>query len=533
MISAADLLREGKTKELWRRCCGFIDLNMEQFMTIQHQLLLEQLELLKRCELGRKIMRGADLRSVEEFRKQVPVTTYADYAPYLLERREDVLPEKPILWQRTSGKSGEYQCKWVPVTKRMYDELGDTFLGTFLLASCKDRGNVVLEEHDKLLYGLAPPPYCTGSYFRRIDEMGIFDVLPPLDKAEKMSFEERIAQGLKIGLSEGIDVLPSITSVLVAIGEQFSKGGGGKRAGAMLSQPKMLTRLLKAVVKSKLARRPLLPRDIWSVKGLIAGGADNGIYREKIKELWGRYSLDVYGITEGIMIATQTWDYEGMTFFPHLNFLEFMPESEWHNWLTDRTYEPDLLLLDEVQAGERYAMVITNFRGGAFVRYFPGDVIKIEALRNKRLNINIPQMVFDSRIDGIIDIAGFTRLTEKTVWQAIENAGVVYKDWTVRKEARGEKPVLHLYLEPKQGIPIGEEQAAIAIHEELRKVDSDYADLETILGICPLKITILPTGAFQAYLSKQRAAGVDPAHFKPPHVNPPDSAVDSLLTSVH
>ena len=530
MPSAIELLREGKTRELWQKCCGFLDLSMEQFMTIQHQMLLEQIELLKRCELGNQVMRGAKPSSVEEFREQVPITTYADYAPYLLEQREDMLPEKPLLWQRTSGRSAEYPAKWVPVTRRMYEELGDIFVAVFILASCQDRGDVILEEHDKLLYGLAPPPYVSGSYLRRLAETGIFDFLPPLDEAEKMSFEERIEQGLKMGLSEGIDVFPAIPSMLVAIGERFGQGGGLKRAAAMLTKPKMLPRLLKALVKSKLARRRLLPKDIWSLKGVIAGGADNEIYRQKVKDLWGRYPLDVYGSAEaGGMITIQAWDYEGMTFVPHLNFLEFMPQSEWHQWLAEPTYQPTLFLLDEVQAGERYAVVLTNFRGGAFVRYFLNDIIKIESLRNERLNINTPQMTFDSRIDGIINIAGFTGLTEKTIWQAIENAGVDYQDWAVRKEA-GDK--LHLYLEPKQGVRIVEDEATAAIHEQLKKLDSDYADLETMLGLKPLEVTILPIGAFRAYIAKQRAAGAELARLKPPHVNPSEATIDKLLTPV-
>ena len=84
---------------------------------------MEQIELLKRCELGRVIMNGAMPRTVEEFRKQVPLTTYADYAPYLLKRKKDILPEKPLLWQHTSGRSGEYPFKWLPVTNRLYEEL--------------------------------------------------------------------------------------------------------------------------------------------------------------------------------------------------------------------------------------------------------------------------------------------------------------------------------------------------------------------------------------------------------------------------
>ena len=79
MPSAVELLREGRTQELWQKCCGFIDLSLEEFMAIQRRLLLEQIELLNRCELGNKVMRGAKPRTVEEFRELVPITTYDDY----------------------------------------------------------------------------------------------------------------------------------------------------------------------------------------------------------------------------------------------------------------------------------------------------------------------------------------------------------------------------------------------------------------------------------------------------------------------
>ena len=48
-------------------CCGFIDLTLEQVMAVQKRLLLEQIELLNKCELGRRLMRGATPTTVEEF----------------------------------------------------------------------------------------------------------------------------------------------------------------------------------------------------------------------------------------------------------------------------------------------------------------------------------------------------------------------------------------------------------------------------------------------------------------------------------
>ncbi|GAI48680.1 unnamed protein product, partial [marine sediment metagenome] len=56
MTTEAQLFKEGKYDELWERCCGFIDLSLDDFMNIQRRLLLEQIELLKRCELGRVVM---------------------------------------------------------------------------------------------------------------------------------------------------------------------------------------------------------------------------------------------------------------------------------------------------------------------------------------------------------------------------------------------------------------------------------------------------------------------------------------------
>jgi len=532
MPSALELLREGRTEELWQKCCGFIDLSMEEFMDIQRRLLLEQLELLSKCELGKKVMRGAKPRSVEEFREQVPITTYEDYVPYLPEQIENALPEKPIFWQRTAGMrcySGEYEFKWVPVTDRMYRELGDTCTAMLLLASCNRRGDVVVEEHDKFLYGLAPPPYASGLWGRRGEEEGIYKFLPPLDEAERMSFGERIRAGFKMGLSEGIDHVMAMAGVLVAVGEQFGRGWG-LRKGLSLLLKRGRPWMLRAVLKSKLARRPILPRDVWSLKALASMGTDATVYREKIKNLWGKYPLSIYGSTETVIIATQLWDYEGMTFLPHTNFLEFMPEGECRKWLADPTYRPDVFTLDEVKAGENYAIIITNFYGGSIVRYFLGDIVKITSLRNENLDIDIPQMVFDSRIDSIIDLDGCVHMTEETLWQAIENSGLAYQDWVVREE-REEKPKIHFYVELKNGVEMYDGKAATAISEQLRQVDPFYCALEDMRDVT-LEVSLLPGGAFRNYMLRQQAAGADLAHLKPPHINPPDEIIDYLLNPV-
>ena len=530
MDTLGELLKQGRTGEMWERCCGFIDLSLEDFMRIQRRLLLEQMEILKKCEMGQRIMNGARPESIEEFRELVPLTTYADYAPYLLKRRLDVLPEKPLTWMHTSGRSGEYPFKRVPLTSRQYREMGPAMLSALIFSSCKERGDIVLREHDKYLYALAPSPYLSGVAGRRVEEESLLDFMPTLDEGEKMGFNDSVRQGFKLALFEGMDVCGAIASLLIAMGERFSQGNSSMDIKPFLHRPKALLRLVKGYMRSKIARRPMLPKDVWSLKGVVAGGMDTTIFRDKIKEMWGRYPLNVYAYTEGLVVAVQTWDYQGMTFLPHLNFFEFIPEEESLKSRANTEYQPKTLLLDEVRAGENYELVITNFLGGALIRYRNGDMVRITSLRNEQLSIDIPQMEFHSRVDDLIDIAGFTRLTERIIWQAIERSGIACKDWTARKEDK-EHQKLHIYLELKGNGHQREEEVTLAIHQKLKELDRDYANIESFLGQRALEVTLLNKDAFQAYRLKQQADGAELARLKVPHINPSASIIDFLVKS--
>jgi hypothetical protein len=534
MPKAIELWQQGRMEELWQMCCGFLSLNLDQFMAIQKRLLLEQIRSLNQCTLGRKIMHGAKPQTVEEFRELVPLTTYADYCPELMEKREAPLPAEPASWVHTSGRSGEYPCKWVPLTRAFVEELSTISYGVGILASSKKWGDTSgVSGCPKIVYTVAPRPYISGALASMLEMQTPSNYLPPLDEAESLSFEERIKLGFQQALSQGFDYFFGLSMVLVVVGNKFSQPTDKPDLRSLLSQPKALFRLLKGLTKSKLARRPMLPKDLWSVKGIMSGGLDSGVYREKIKTLWGRYPLDTYTGTEGGIIATQTWDYEGMTFIPSLNFLEFIPERELSKWRLDPSYQPKTILLDEVKANENYEIVLTNFHGGALVRYRPGDIVRITSLRNEKLGIDIPQMAFERRADDLLDFV-FIRLTEKTIWQAVENTGIAYEDWSAFK--KDGEPVLSLHIELKDGYQGSETDIAAAIREQLIKSDSDNGDTESLIRDdfasmidFAVEINLLPPGTFAHYTEQRRAEGADLAHLKPPHINPSDKVLSLLL----
>ncbi len=420
-------------------------------MEIQRELLMEQIDLLAGSELGKTLMRGKVPKNVEEFRRTVPLTTYEDYRPFLAQKREEGLPQKTLHWMRTSGRSGEYPHKWVPVSEGMDQAWGISPMASVIFSACTRRGEFPLQEGDRFLYTLAPPPYASGHWSIGLQREFPFRFLPPLDEAEAMSFQDRIEQGFKLALQEGIDLFWGLSSVLVAVGERFSRQARGVDLSQLPRDPRSLLRLNRGLLASRLGKRPLLPNDLWRPKGIVALGMDTSILKDRIVHYWGRQALEIYGATELGFVATQTWDYDGMTFAPDINFLEFIPEEEHLRSRADPNHHPETLLLDDVASGERYEIVATNFRGGAFVRYRIGDLVEFTELRNERLQIDLPQMRFHSRADDILDLGGFTRLTEKTIWEAIESCGIPYVDWVVAKESDGNAPMLRIYLEPADG----------------------------------------------------------------------------------
>jgi hypothetical protein len=536
MTKPIELLRQGRKRELWQMCCGFIDLSLEQFMSIQKRLLLEQIELLKSCELGRKVMGGAMPETVEEFREQVPLTTYGDYMPELVDKREDVLPARGVRWVRTSGHSGKYDVKWVPMTDGFLSEYQKVATGTALFAICTGKGDVAkVKEHLKMLYTVGPPEYASGLGVELTQEALNYDLLPS-NAAELPSFQEKIQAGFREALYRGLDGFGGLSSVLVAVGEQLKQQSGRISIRSLLSHPNALFRVTRALAKSRLAGRPLLPKDLWPVKIIGGGGTDCAIFGKRVEELWGRRPLEAYGGTEGGIYAAQTWDCEGMVFFPNLNFFEFVPEREWFKWQLDHSYKPKTVLLDEVKAGEVYELIITNLHGNMLVRYRVGDMIKITSLRNEKLGIDIPQMVFHSRADELIDISGFGRLTEGIIWEAIEGAGIPYVDWTARKETIGDRALLHIHLELKDESIASEQGVASAIHDQLVKLDDKYHyniygifdGSQATLDLRPVEVTFLRHGAFSNYIAQQQAEGAPLGHLKPPHVNASDKVLVQL-----
>ena len=528
MTLTAELIKQGQKDKVWSKYCGYLDLSMKDYMQIQERLLFEQFDLLKDCAIGKKFFGSKPPKSIQEFREKVPLTTYEDYVEFLLEKDEGSLPKAHYRWARTSGKSGKYPCKWVPLTDRMYEKFGEVAVTAMLMSSCAYKGDVTIEPDDVILMSTAPLPYTSGYVSHSTEDLLDIRFVPPLEEAEKMDFADRIAAGFSQGMETGIDYFYGLASVLGKMGERFEQGGGGKITLSML-KPKILGRLLRGLIRSKLQRRAMLPKDIWNLKGVMVGGMDADIYRERVEHYWGKPPMEGYASTEGGMTSFQSWNFKGMTLFPDVNFYEFIPFDEHLKNKENPSYIPKTYLIDEVQTGI-YEIVTTSLLGGVLMRYRIGDLINFVSLKDEEIGCEIPQFRFYSRGDDLIDISNMVRFNEKDIWKAIDDTGVKYIDWTARKETDKGRPIVHIYLELKPGEKMPIEKIADEIERNLKKSHPDFADMENILGGNNLKVTLLPEGAFNHYMDSAKAAGVELAHLKPPHMQAKDQILEKLTT---
>jgi hypothetical protein len=527
MITKDKLFKTGNQERIWQKYCGFFDLSLAEFMEIQEHLLMEQIELVYDSPLAKKFMPRKP-KDISEFRQLVSLTTFDDYADFLNNKNEDVLAVKPYAWTHTSGRGGS--IKWVPYTERAFERQGVSGVATLILACARQKGEVNVKPGIRLLQNLPGEPYY--SWLGASAMLSQLDILmiPPLEGPDVGTFEKRVQIAFEMALRMGVDVLGSLTSVLVKMGERFAEGSGKLRISRAMLHPRVMLHLMRAWYRSKTYKRPVLPQDLWPLKGLICYGMDTNIYREQLAYYWGKEPLELYAGTEMGLIAIQAWNRKGMTFLPFSSFLEFIPEDEWLKSQENESYQPSTVLLDEVKMGKRYEVVTTNFYGMPFLRYRVGDLVKIVALQDSEAGIKIPQMVFESRADDLIDIGGFTRLDEKTVWQAIFNSKIRHVDWCLRKEYEQSQPVLCLYIEFTDETDVKE--AERLIDAQLMTLDRDYRDFRSLLGSRPLRVTSLPQGSFQRYYEAKRMAGADLAHFKPPHMNAPESAIQELLGQI-
>ncbi|MEM2930077.1 MAG: GH3 auxin-responsive promoter family protein [Thermoproteota archaeon] len=524
LISSADL---------WREYCGFYEKPFEQQLEINEALLKEHLARWGRTAQA-KILCPNGFQTIND----IPVTSYSDYPVLLefaqkMENLEKTLPRMPgeLYWEyyerigriaakpfsqyiignfsfeaRTTGTVGA--PKWVIHGSLFWENYKKDVIATTLLA-CSDRwGDTEFRVGDKGLNFTPSAPFLSG--WGRKASQGIVVDVPPVDVMDEIPDARRrfffaleyLEKGHKVNLAGG-----SAPSVYLMC-EYFSNPTDlfTEYYNSVELGPAKIY-LVQKLAKAKLSRRSKNIRDYLDLKGLMIGGVDTTLYLDYFRTKLGVEPFCIYGVTE-LGLPMFGFSDNKNQLLPNLRscYFEFLNEKQ------------ELVGLKDVKMGETYEVVLTAF-GGLFIRYMPGDIVRVNSFRDD----GTPIFSFWGRNKAIIMIGGYPMITEAVAIQIMARAGLSLSDkWAFTKSFDGREKLMIL-MENTWGL--SEDEATRRIFDALCSLNYYFNEYVKQYQKVPwelIKVEYLKKGAFIRYSMKRARQGFPVGQIKPPKIIPPE-----------
>ncbi len=425
-----------------------INYHTKKPMKAQQSTLKKILNRNKNCEIGKKY-NFKDIKSIEDYQKMVPLSTYDDYVPYVDRmingREKNLMFSGPnIRYCSSSGSVG--------VPKILPKGIKDLWNMQCIGFSCSvatsyhylknvknirmpsQMGPLVLIltghrlEDGKMCNGAAQIPL---TYLKAI--MPFFCTSPnSLLFPENEELIDTSYLQLRFALENrkvsyiGSLVITLVTTMFDYLKENWEMLCDDIEKGVINPNVKITPELYKEYSRkfkpnpkraAELRREfekgfedPIAPR-IWPKLTWAYGmvGSNLKVYVEKIRKYIGE-DIPIHGMgfaaAEGFFAMATELDSDDGVLLPHCLFFEFLP--------IDEDGEPDdkstPLLIDQLEVGKKYELVVSNFSG--LYRYRMEDVVKVTGIHN-----NTPKIEFLYRRN-----LGMNLANEKTTTEMVDLA---------------------------------------------------------------------------------------------------------------
>ena len=396
-------------------------------MKVNEALLKKIIRANRNTEYG-KLHHFDSIRTVEDFRRNVPVSVYEDFAPYI-ERvkngENNLLTSSKILgYSRTSGSSGV--PKYIPATKaslKAYinytwtralalgaEELkkqGKTYRpgrGVFLSPATNDClpnglpcSNIaeIASRHYGLLY-----PYLLTVPTRNLFDMNDGDYIYNIYRFALM--DEDVTFIFSVFFSINVSQVAYLMDNWQVIVDDIEKGTISE---SVVMKPE-LRRELTALIRPMPERAAYLRKQfeqgfdetlfkrLWPNLTVISG-IGNAAFKPAADYIRGftkgiPFDFSIYGASEALVASCFKLEKTDMQLLSDSSFYEFIPIGK-----------PDsaALTLDKLEQGKQYEIIITTQSG--LYRYRLKDIIEVVGFRNR-----CPLIAFVYRKGQLFNIAG-------------------------------------------------------------------------------------------------------------------------------
>lgn len=430
------------------------------------------------------------IKSPDEYRKRVPVVDYEDIkddVAQMCKAVDNILWPTPVRLFACSSGTTQSRSKFLPVSSEG-------------LQHCHYRGlrdNLIIYTHNN-----PQTTFYRGKSLTLGGSQNVDIVLPPEifcgDLSAIMLREQpRWAEtfrtpSLPVALMHGWD------EKVEAIAKEVEKQNVTTLSGV----PSWNMMLIKHILQ-RTGKRNLL--ELWpNLELFMHGGVHFGPYQELFRELIPSDNMhyqESYNASEGFFAIQDNPNATDMLLMLDYGvYFEFIPMAQFNH---SNPQQSPTLTLDEVKAGEQYAMVISTNSG--LWRYLIGDTVVFTSVNPYRIKIT-------GRTRQFINVFGEEVILEN-VEQAVQRAcwhdGARVKDYTVAPIFMGtEHSGAHQWLVEFVREPSDLKLFAATLDSYLCQFNSDYAAKRANnITMGPIDLRVMASGTFMEWMRQRNQLG--------------------------
>ena len=441
----------------------------------QEKLLLSLIKTAENTLFGRE-HHFRDIKTIEDFQKQVPIADYEDFRLYIERIKNN---EKDILWvgkpqyfAKTSGTTSG--AKYIPISKEgMPYQIAGAQSALFHYIALKNNADFVA---GKMIFLQGSPELeeINGIKIGRLSGIVAHHIPDYLQKNRLPSYQTNCIDDWEAKVDKIVQETEKENMTLIS--------------GI---PPWLIMYFEKLIEKNGKKIKQIFP----NLQLIITGGVNYEPYREKMEELLGG-KVDIvqtFPASEGFFAFQDDYRKEGLLLLTnHSIFYEFIPLEEFGK------PNPIRLTLKDIELNKDYALVLTTNSG--LWAYAIGDVVRFISKEPYRILVSGRTKHYTSAFGEHIIAFEVEEAMKATVAQYPAQITEFHLAPQVTP-SDNELPYHEWFIEFEKE-PNDLDAFRETLDKEMRKRNSYYDDLITGNVLQPLKITRLQKNAFQEY-SKQ------------------------------
>ncbi|NME68907.1 GH3 auxin-responsive promoter family protein [Flammeovirga aprica] len=415
-----------------------------------------------------------DIRNYDDFKKNVPIVDYEALRPYIdriIKGESDVLWKGlPAYFAKTSGTTSG--AKYIPLTKDSIPNHINSARNA-MLNYIHETGNAKFLDKKLIFLSGSPVLGKSGEILSgRLSGIVNHHVPGYLRRNQMPSYETNCIEDWEIKLERIIDETLAQDMSLIS----------GIPPWVQMYFDRIIERTGKSI-------QEVFP----NFELFIYGGVNFEPYRNKLYDSIGKNlpSIELFPASEGFFAFQDSQHEEGMLLQLDSGiFYEFIPSEEYFD------ENPTRLMIDEVEVGKNYALIINSNAG--LWGYSIGDTVKFVSTDPYRV-------IVSGRIKHYISAFGehvIGEEVEKTMKYALEqHPEVKITEFSVAPQVSPSDGLpYHEWLISFEEEPNDQDAFALTLDNKLRELNTYYDDLITGSITRTIVITPLQRDAFQQYM---------------------------------